>query len=196
MKRNVILWLCLTTVGLFTWCYWAFGYHATVFVLASILMGLAIGVFINWTTTAIEAVKNGGQGWALLGFALIMVATFAIYQRSLALIRLRWPNWMDETPLLAFSPVFLIIAFSAVLLAPGLQGGAVPKRNWVYLVGAGFIGGLFLGVTIAVALMPAEATVEPANYRYLNPLKNSPRLTCGDDRPILVNAYCRKASPT
>lgn len=176
--------------------FYTVGYDLTVYAWAAYIVGLAAAVAISWSTTAWAAMKSGGtEGWALLGFALFMIAVFAIAQRSTAVTNLITEDWLDRTALVAFPPVILSLVLTTILLAPETQGGVVGKKNWVWWAGAGFIGGLFLGITLAMVLRPPGTAIIPASGKFMSPSVDQPTLRCtGEARPILVKAYCRRAS--
>ena len=128
------------------------------------------------------------DGAALLASGVCGLAFYAVYTRVWTSIRIALdsPEWMDKSPIGAFASLLLLMSLMAILFAPGTTAGIVPKRNLIYWVGAGFLGGLFVGLLIWVVL--AKNTPEI-------PVSIVQALQCDDPKPVFVKAYCR-AMPT
>lgn len=187
LRTNIIFWLSISYFVVYGLLFWITGYEITSVILAGLIFGLAAMVFVTWFSTAVEAFQTGGrEGPAILAFMICVIAFYAMTTRIWGVYKLGLdnPEWMNTSWIGLTNPVLLLIFFTGVLLAPQTQEGDVPRRNFVLWAAAIFVAGIFIGVSVGVAIgQPAE--------RRTFPNVSAPVPSCGNERPILVRSFCR-----
>lgn len=191
LKHNVILWLSITYFAIYALLFWLTGYEITSFVIAGVLFGLAVMVLVTWFTTGVDAFRSGGRdGEAILAFMICVAAFYAVSTRMWVVYKLGIgsPEWTNTSAIGLSNAVLLLIFFTGILLAPETRGGDVPRRNFIFWAIAIFVAGVFIGVSVGVAIVaPAEAT---QSKQKMFPNMTAP-ISCEDPKPIPVKAYCR-----
>lgn len=190
LRTNIIFWLSISYFVIYGLLFWITGYEITSVVLAGLIFGLAAMVFVTWFTTAVEAFKTGGRnGPAILAFMVCVVAFYSMSTRVWAVykIGIGSPDWTNSSWIGLSNAVMLLIFFTGILLAPQTEEGDVPRRNFVLWAAAIFVAGVFIGVSVGVAIV---APTGRADARPMFPSVDVP--ACNDVmKPIPVRAYCR-----
>lgn len=192
LKRNIIFWLSVTYFAVYALLFWATGYEVTSYVIAGLLFGLAVMVLVTWFSTGVAAFRSGGRdGEAILAFMICVAAFYAVTTRMWVVYKLGIgsPEWTNSSAIGLSNAVLLLIFFTGILLAPETRSGDVPKKNYLIWAAAIFVAGVFIGVSVGVAIVaPAEATQSTRHRMFPN---SSAPIDCEDPKPIPVKAYCR-----
>lgn len=165
MKRistNIAFLVALSGIVSFSLVYRILGYTLMVELASSLVLGASFVVAMTWARTAYEAVRHGARdGAGLLSLGIFVLATAVFINRSYA-SAFRWldrPEWLLLSPLNPLGPWSIFWGLAIILLAPGTVKAQVPARNFLYIVGAVFLGSLVAGITFGLFL--ANATAAP-----------------------------------
>ena len=192
LKTNIIFWLSVSYFVIYALLFWFTGYEVTSYVIAAMLFGLSVMVMVTWFTTGVTAFRSGGRdGEAILAFMICVIAFYGITTRIWTVYKLGIgsPEWTNSSAIGLSNAVLLLIFFTGILLAPETKGGEVPRKNLILWGVATFVAGIFIGVSVGVAIVaPVERSAQPAQHQMFP--STSPA-QCSGGRPVLVRSFCR-----
>lgn len=155
MKRVVMsskLWVAFVLWASF-WVFVQFLPNDLLFYLVNALaMCVAAGVLIAYYPGIKDALIRrdvGGGHWLILGIAVTWGATMIRIGYAWLWRLLGQPEWMSQSPILAFITWMIVTGGMLHLIAQNAINGQIPKGNWLRL-GLWTTAGLFTGFLISI----------------------------------------------